>query len=117
MSKISVKVIEQDDIQETIIKQIKAEELRLKKERKHETIGITKLRRASILKEHTPKKHSPKMICLSTDKELRKTLIRHFKYLCYLASKVYNQWKCGELRFKIPPGLYPPRMPTLVSAL
>ena len=107
---------EQDDIQQ-IIEQIREEELKLKKERKHETMGITRLRRESIQKQHTPKKHSPKMICLSTDKELRKTLIGHFNYLCSLALEVYNQWKLGELRFKIPPGLYPPRMPTLVSAL
>ncbi len=109
--------LNQQDFHQTVIKQIHEEELKLKKERKFEPLGITNLRRQSMLKEHTPQKHTPKMICLSKDKELRKSLIENFKYLCYLASKVYNQWKLGEVTQKIPPGLYPPRMPSLVSAL
>lgn len=109
--------LEVRDFHEILVKQIHEEELKLKKARKFEVLGITRLRRQSMLKEHIPKKYSPKMICLSTDKELRKTLIGHFKYLCYLASKVYNQWKIGELSYKIPSGLYPPRMPSLSSAL
>ena len=70
-----------------------------------------------MCKEHTPKKHSPKMICLSTDKNLRKELISYYKYLCGLAKHVLDNWKLGNTKEKIPPGLYPPRMPTLVSSI
>ena len=84
---------------------------------KTEVLGITKLRRQSMQKAYTSKKHSPKMICLSTDKELRKRVIGYFKYLCSVAKKVYKKWKTGDLSAKIPAGMYAPRLPLLVSAL
>ena len=89
----------------------------LKTRVKTEVAGITKLRRASMQKAYTSKKHSPKMICLSTDKELRKRVIDNFKYLCSIAKKAYERWKTGDLSSRIPAGMYAPRVPILVSAL
>ena len=57
------------------------------------------------------------MICLSTDKELRKQVIKNFKYLCSVARKIYERWKTGDLSPRIPAGMYAPRVPILVSAL
>ena len=108
---------ERDTLHQEIITEVYKEEARLRKERKFEPFGPTTLRRQSMLKEHTPTKHSPKMICLSTDKDLRKALIEHYKSLCYLATKIYESWKLGELSLKIPLGLYSPRVPTLVTLL
>ena len=104
--------------QESLIEYIETEEKNFLKTRvKTETVGITKLRRQSMQKAYTPKKYSPKMICLSTDKELRKRVIENFKYLCLVAKKVYEKWKTGDLSPRIPPGMYAPRVPMLVSAL
>jgi REP element-mobilizing transposase RayT len=108
---------DRESLQKEIVDHIYSEEKKIRKDRKYEPIGITGLRRESMLKAHTPSKHSPKMICLSIHKELRRSLIIHYKYLCDTASKVYEAWKQGNITLKIPPGLFSPRSPTLVSLL
>ena len=80
-------------------------------------MGPTKLRRQSILVAYTPDKRTPRMICLCVSKERRARFIEHYRGLCAFARKVYLSWKKGDFRLKIPPGLFPPRAPSLVSAL
>jgi REP element-mobilizing transposase RayT len=99
------------------IAELLTEEQELKKERleRHsDVIGSTVLRRQSMIKEYVPKKFTRKMICLSSDVERRIRFIKNYKALCDKARKVYESWKRGDLIPKIPPGLFAPRMPTLV---
>lgn len=103
-----------------VIDEIKKEEELQKIERiktNIDVIGATELRRQSMLKEYTPKKYSPKMICLCSDLPLRKTFIESFKALSHLAYKAYQSWKNGDYSFKIPPGMFCPRRPEFASEL
>ncbi len=103
-----------------ILSEIAEEEayyLRQRERDKRQVVGATALRRQSMLKEYTPEKRSRRVIVISEDKELRKRVIEHFKALCELAAKAYQSWKRGDLKPKIPPGLFSPRVPCLVSAL
>ena len=105
---------------EEIISEIKTNQEECKSSRiknKESVIGATRLRRASILKEHEPDKFSPKMICLSSDKSLRRRFIAHFKALSAHAREIYQGWLQGMYHLKIPPGLFCPRLPEHASAL
>jgi REP element-mobilizing transposase RayT len=98
---------------------IQTRERKLRKERfdnHSEVLGSTVLRRQSMLKEYSSKKFSPKMVCLSSDVELRIRFIHTYKALCDKAREVYQAWKHGNLSLRIPPGLFAPRLPTLVCA-
>jgi len=80
-------------------------------------IGSTVLRRQSMLLEYQPKKFGRRMICICSDKKLRKSYIAFFKKLSYKAHKVYKCWKLGEFSAKIPPGFFAPCAPVIVSAI
>ena len=111
---------EAKEINSKIIEEIREEELILAKKRrknKQRVIGSTALRRQSMNVEYEPKKYSPRMICVSEDKALRKSFIETFKLLVAEARRVYESWRIGDTRKRIPPGMFAPRMPTLVSAL
>ena len=109
-----------DKINLEIIKQVEETELELKRKRVREkrgVMGATALRRQSMTKEYEPKKHSPRMICLCSDKALRGSFIELFKSLSTQARRVYESWRVGQIRAKIPPGMFAPCMPSLASAL
>jgi REP element-mobilizing transposase RayT/disulfide oxidoreductase YuzD len=109
-----------EKIKNDLISDIHKEELRLSKLRKEqgkEVIGSTILRRQSMAREYQPTKFSRRMICLCSEKELRKAFIATFRDLCDKARKIYQLWKRGEVHLKIPPGLFAPRVPNLVSAI
>jgi REP element-mobilizing transposase RayT len=109
-----------EKIKQELISDILSEESRLKKIRKEQgkvVIGATTLKRQSMLKEHLPEKHSNRMICLCSDKELRISFIGTYKELCYRAKLIFQKWKKGEISLKIPPGLFAPQVPPLASAI
>ncbi len=112
--------IDIDSTRERILREISEEEAISRAERKRDgkqIVGATALRRQSMLKEHVPQKRSRRVIVISEDKELRKRFIEHFRALCGLAMDAYKNWKRGDLRPKIPPGLFAPSVPYLASAL
>ena len=80
-------------------------------------VGATALRRQSMLKEHTPEKRGRRMVVICEDLDLRKSIVEHFRSLCAVAVAAYSRWKQGDLRPKIPPGMFAPRLPVLASAL
>ena len=109
-----------EEINSRLISEIKAEQRKLSRLRslgKKTVIGSTSLRRQSMLREHVPEKRSRRMICICSDIDFRTRFIETFKSLCEKARKVYLSWKRGDFKQKIPPGLFAPRMPTLVSAI
>jgi len=112
--------VDLEDIRNQIIKEVRIGENSCASARRSKgksVAGPTALRRQSMLKEHVPKKHSRRMICISSDIDLRKEFISGYRYLCEIAMDVYQRWRHGDFRVKIPPGLIAPRMPVLVSAL
>jgi REP element-mobilizing transposase RayT len=109
-----------DEINTMLRKEIAEEEKRLSRERRAANkyvIGATALRRQSMTKEYDPTTHGKRMICICHDRGLRKSCIEFFKDLCEEAYQVFESWKQGDLLKRIPPGMFAPRVPLLVSAL
>ena len=115
--------LEHQSVEETnaeLVKSIEEEELKLSKERKANKLrvkGATSMRRESMTKEYVPEKRGRRMICICSEKDLRKAFITHFRHLCDEAKRVYQSWCLGERLCQIPPGLFAPCVPSLVSAL
>jgi len=84
---------------------------------KKTVIGSTALRRQSMLLDYQAKKFGRKMICICSNKKLRRNYIARFKELSFKAHKVFEQWKRGDFNAKIPPGFFAPCAPVLVSAM
>ena len=115
-----LKEVSKDELNARLLKDIGEKELSLadkRREEKRRVIGATTLRRESMKKEYTPTKRSRRMICLCHDQKLRRAFIKTYRALCDKARRVYQDWRRGELRPRIPPGLFAPSMPTLASAL
>ncbi len=112
----NIPISSNEEIIAEIRKEEEAQRLQLLKSRKS-VIGPTALRRESMTKEHSPKKYSKRMICLSSDISLRKAFIETYKFLSSLAKDAYLQWKHGNFSAQIPPGMFSPRRPDFASAL
>lgn len=109
----------EDEVKEEIIeavRKLEAERRLEREENNRKVIGATALRRQSMLKEYQPKKSGKRMLCLCSEKPLRARFIDHFRALCDAARKAYERWKKGDLRAKMPPGMFAPRVPVLASA-
>lgn len=111
---------EKESIKRRLISKIEAESKKLidkRKKEKKRVIGVTALKRQSILEEYQATKYSKRMICISSDKELRIIFIEHFKTLCQKAKEIYQKWKEGDFTERIPAGLLSPLIPTFCSNL
>ena len=109
-----------EQVRAEIITKVREEERACASKRQAEqkfVAGPSALRKQSMLKEHTPKKHSMRMICISSDIGLRKQFISTYRSLCKIAEEVYLRWKLGDLKWQIPPGLVSPKLPALVSVI
>lgn len=80
-------------------------------------LGVAALITASILAPHTPPITGKKMICLSTFKELRQSVISAFRRVCDRCREVYASWKKGDLSIPYPPGMFAPHPPRLANML
>jgi len=112
--------LEKEEVLDRILSGIRTQEevYREKREARGKTVlGPTALRRQSMAKEYTPKRRNRRMIVLCDDKDLRRRFIEHFRALCDAARAAYESWKRGDLRSKIPPGMFAPKLPVLASAL
>lgn len=71
-------------------------------------LGAAKLKVQSIHKQFIPRTYGGrKMICLSSDRVIRKTFIKAFKGWCKLAAEAAAQWLRGNF-VTFPPGFFPP---------
>ena len=66
---------------------------------------------------YTPKKHTPQMWCICTDKQRRISFIIMVKEMRRQARAVFEAWKRGETSLRYPPGMFPPSMPKLANLL
>lgn len=74
------------------------------------------LSKASLLRQWIPKKFGRKMICISSDVDLRRSYIRFYKALADQAVFTLSQWRKGNL-IQFPLGLFPPSMPRVANAV
>ena len=108
------------DLREEIVSRVRGLESEARVARKsmgRSILGATALRRQSMDKQYEPKKFSPKMICISSCKELRKRFLGYYRSLCEYAKEAYEAWRRGDYSRKIPPGMFAPPPPLLASAL
>jgi hypothetical protein len=94
-----------------IMEKVRAEEARLRAERKASCVGIEQLRRQPIDLSYTPKKFGRKQWCICDDVELRKRFIAWVKELRNEARAVFARWKLGDRSVAYPPGMFPPSFP------
>ena len=111
---------EKAGINARILKGLRKDEERYARRRARankEVLGSTFLRQESMTKEHEPTTFGRKTICICYDCSRRRAFIEIFREVCAEARMVYERWRRGELTAKLPPGLFAPRVPSLVSAL
>jgi REP element-mobilizing transposase RayT len=101
------------DFHSRVIDTVRAKEKQLIRQRQEQgtrVIGKQALIGANPLKEHTPKKRQPRMICLGSCRKQRAAFIAWFKHYDDLCKEVYQQWKLG-LKALFPAIGFPPRNP------
>jgi REP element-mobilizing transposase RayT len=103
-------------VTEEILK--KEKELREKRDKeKKSVLGEERLILQSIHREHTPKKHGKRMICISSDISLRVKYIQNFRAWVEKCRAVYRCWCEGNMSVPWPPGFYPPGSRPIASMI
>ena len=93
--------------QEIVLK-VREHEQQLTTQRSFPVIGAEALRLQPINRPHVPKKFGPRMICLSTFREVRVAFISWYKERCEEAAEAIAKWMLGDLAAKPPPGFFLP---------
>ena len=75
------------------------------------------LQKKSMIKEYYPKKFGRRMVCICSDRDLRKTIISFYHWLADRARFVYQRWKIGDYSLPFPSGLFPPSLPRIMNPL
>jgi len=91
-----------------IIRQVRQVEKELAAARKFPVIGRHALCIERMDKEHIPKKHSRKMICLGWNKTIRSRFIGWFKVMSMRAKKAIQHWIETRQLVNLPPGFFVP---------
>ena len=97
-----------EQVNQGILTQIRSREQMLARTRLTPVIGASALESASPYAEHTPKKFSKRMLCLSSFVNLRKDFIEWYRALCAKAPKFIRSCLSAEWLTKLPPGLFSP---------
>lgn len=74
-------------------------------------IGISALRRQSILKAHKPKKKERKIFIVCSSREVRLAFITEFNLFCRRCEECYREWLNGNFHIDWPPGAFKPPLP------
>lgn len=75
------------------------------------------LQKQSMTREYYPKKFGKRMICISSDKKLRRSVISFYRRLSERAKYVYQKWKMGDFSLPFPYGLFPPSHPRTINPI
>ena len=79
-------------------------------------VGVDRLRREPIMKDHRPKKNDRRIFVLSSIKELRMDFIEKVQWICERCVELAAQQWAG-VRVLWPPGVFPSPLPMMASAL
>lgn len=104
----STKNADREQVAQEIRDRVYGAERLIAKERKYPVIGGPELRRQSMLKPHAPKKFGPRMLCMGTDVEHRKMLIRWFKSLFAEREELRKKLSPQEFLKQVFPGFFRP---------
>lgn len=99
------------------VRQLEAEARAARKVNGKRVIGAHRLIAQPIDRYYRSKRRGRRMWCLSDDVSLRIRFINHLKNLIEAARLTLERWRCGDLSFRYPLGLYPPLMPKLAEPL
>lgn len=81
------------------------------------TTAPSSLQKQSMTREYYPKKFGKRMICICSDKKLRKSVISFYQWLCEKAKFIYQKWKMGDFSLPFPSGLFPPSLPRRINPI
>jgi len=103
--------IRYEDYVEDIVRMLKEKELeyRAKRLKENKTVlGAARLRAQSIFKRYRSEKRGRRMICISSNIQLRIDYITYYRALVEKCKEVYRRWKGGDFSAAYPPGFFPP---------
>ncbi|MDR2337401.1 MAG: transposase [Deltaproteobacteria bacterium] len=95
-----------EEINNQIIKEVIEEEKKL--EHPKGVVGAKKLKTQHINKKFKSAKYSKRMLCISSNIELRKTYITYFRSLTQIAKQAYKTIKNGLCNILFPAGMFMP---------
>jgi len=75
------------------------------------------LQKQSMIREYYPRKFGRRMVCICSDKDLRKRILSFYHWLADRARFVYQRWKIGDYSFPFPLGLFPPSLPRIMNPI
>lgn len=105
-----------NEFRQTLLKTLASHEAIYRQERTTtKSMGPLKLTSGSMLAERKPPPKGKKMICLSTNKELRQDFIAQFKRLRDICRATFRRWQQGETGIPFPPGMFPPHLPRMAN--
>ncbi|MDR2337761.1 MAG: transposase [Deltaproteobacteria bacterium] len=94
------------ELSNRIIKEVLQEERKL--EHPRGVVGVKKLKTQAINKKFKSAKYGKRMLCISSNLELRKTYINYLKTITQLAKKTYKSIKNGVCNILLPAGTFMP---------
>ena len=98
--------INKEEFNKKLIKEILIEEREIQHE--HGILGSERLKTQPVNREHKPEKYGKKLLCLSSNIDLRKRYIKLFKQVSQLAYDAYKLIKQGVCNVIFPPGTMMP---------
>ena len=98
----------EEEIKSEIIERVRANEKKIREERKIPVIGRQRLITSGINLEYQPKKFGKRMICLSSFREKRVVYINWFKRLTEKACHLYKEARGKLHSLCLPPGAFAP---------
>lgn len=108
-----------DNIVEEVKNKVKENEVIYSEERAKKNIkvvGALKLKLQSIAKSYKPKKYSQgTLLFISSDPNLRISLIQEYKEFCEQCEDAYNKWKNGDFLAQWPPNAFKPPLPPMMN--
>lgn len=93
------------------LKAVEAEHRKLRQEEGRCVIGYHRLVNTAVGANFIPQRSGRRMLCISSNKESRRSFIKWIKGLISKAREVLARWRLGDYSQPYPLGLYPPSMP------
>jgi REP element-mobilizing transposase RayT len=100
-----------EEFRERILKRVREIEGECRKKRIEQRFGVLgrdALITASLHREHQPKSHGKRMLCLGSSIEDRRQYIKTYRAWAKACRRVFRSWQEGVKELMFPPGFYPP---------
>jgi REP element-mobilizing transposase RayT len=90
------------------VREIESECREKRREQRRNVLGRDALITASLHREHQPKNHGKRMLCLGSSIDDRRQYIKTYRGWVKACRRVFRAWQEGVRDLLFPPGFYPP---------